>query len=121
MDGTTQSGVSLIKSIEPDDEGNWNELNTRIKIESAVLQEIKRGSTQTKGATLTVAPMVDELGHLGVEPVADSILNGIYIPPNEVADDVGDLLNRLNRPPTIRMQHQPLPITCAEHGSGWKK
>ena len=121
MDGTARTGVGLTKVIAPDDEGNWNELDTRLDIERAALKEIQRGSTQTKGTTLTEEPMLNELGHLGIGPAADAILDGTYVPPHEVADDVGDILKSLKCPPTIRMQRQPSPITCEEHSSGWKK
>ena len=98
MDGTAHSGVGLTKIIATDDDGNWNELDNKAELERAVLQEIKRGSTQTKGTTLAVAPMVDELGYLGIRLASGAILDGTYVPPHEVADNVGDILNSLNLP-----------------------
>ena len=65
--------------------------------------------------------MLNALGHLGIGPAADAILDGTYVPPYEVADDVGDILKSLKYPPTIRMQRQHSSITCEEHSSGWKK
>ena len=74
-----------------------------------------------QGTTLTVFPIVDELGHLGVGPAADAILNGAYVSPTEIGEDVVDVLNSLVCPPTICMQRQLSPLTCVEHSSCWKE
>ena len=65
--------------------------------------------------------MVDELGYLGIGPAADAILDGTYVPPQNLADKMVGILDSLEYSQSIHMKRQPTPITCTEHGSVLKK
>ena len=74
---------------------------TTYGIEKATLIKNERRFTQTKGTTLTVAPMVDELGLLGIGKVADNILKVEYTPQVGIEEGVANIFEHIHCIPSI--------------------
>ena len=98
MDGTARSGLGLTKITSPDDDGEFTEKVTQPEIEKGCLNENVRRFTQALGTHLTISPMIDELGWLGVGEAADKILQGDYKVPEGTKAGVQEVLDELVRP-----------------------
>ena len=113
--------MGLSKVTAPDESGNWWEIVTKYSIEKATLIKNERYFIQTKGTSLVVAPMVNNLGLLGIGKVADNIIKGDYAPPAVIEVEVVNIFEHLKCPPYMQIEQQSKPINSKEYRLGWKK
>ena len=76
MDGTILSSKVLSMVVAPDSEGEWIERFSMESIETTTLMENEARFTQNLSTPLTISPMLDDLGLLGVGKAADESLRG---------------------------------------------
>ena len=121
MDGSARTGGGLSKIICPNENDNMEEQIEELEIVKGCLVENERRFTQSNVTILRQSPMKEDMGLIGTGDVGDKILEGNYRVPGGVDESVQDILNNLKSVENIKIRKQPVPITCNQHKTGWRK
>jgi len=76
--------------------------------------------TQTYGTPFTISPLIEDFGFLAETPQADAVLQGTYVPAENVDPYAKKFIQQLKQPcpPLPILQHD---TSTQAHKDGWKK
>ena len=106
--------------MAPDENGNWIEMTDKTLMEKALLEEYERCVTQANSTPCMQHPMKEVLGNIVPNKIADEIMQGTFVPPDGVSDEIREVFKYLALKDGMESIYRPKPMTINECQQGWK-
>jgi hypothetical protein len=116
MSSNARKGLSVIE-IE-DRDGNWTEVTDQKTIEHELLKELKSRFNQASHTPFQTEPLLSDVGPLGISEKSKHILQGTYIPTDQIDEWARNLLPFLSQVIPTEVQSD---LTPEQYKLGWKK
>jgi hypothetical protein len=116
MSSNVRKGLSVIE-IE-DRDGNWTEVTDQKTIEHELLKELKSRFNQASHTPFQTEPLLSDVGPLGISEKSKHILQGMYIPIDQIDEWARNLLPFLSQVIPTEVQSD---LTPEQYKLGWKK
>jgi hypothetical protein len=102
--------------------GEKVELTNKQDIEAAILASNQRKFSQSVHTPFYQPPLRDSFGFKGLSTAAQSVLAGVYDPPNELSSYIVDMLSQWEKPEQIRSL-EPINISFSieQYRQFWNK
>ena len=114
--------LSMVEYDNPTEPEGLIPCYTKESIEKACAEEGKRRFSQTANTPFLQGSLLQDLGFLATQATVDQILEGKYIPEDDVDIHTREFISQLFRPASIAQLPEITGIpSTAEYIKGWKK